>query len=501
MPPPTRPTPSPFGRFKHELVAFFHPAYPDQTPPLLTLACTNLTPEGGYGIDFDMAKTACGIVACNRWDGLTYFAEKSKKSETSMQPMKPGEQQQRRLDHPGSSPAPVTTATCWTKIRRPHDGLLRGGTDYYFVVEAPEYRYPVVAGFDHWRFPHDALPLAWPRLSAALLLGSHDPLAHTSDTPCFEDTGLALVAPFSYKRWYDSNEMERYCHLHGNFAGEMDIPRLQDAIQSFFGDSLLSAVSSTRLKGRRLQLHPLLILQSIFFRRGQDQRSQYHDHQAGRLSPADMSCEHLFARFALNILSERNYKFLTGDQKYTVRLFNARNGQEYTTELHSEAIMQQSHIFRPANCAKSVSTGECDIAMDGGLGEESGYSGYESSSESDGEYHYTARGRARVRSPAYYQYRHAQRMSDQQGYQPAQYRSPTPQIPRQQHGTSISTMSLASTLSMSSLETPRTNPASEMEIDRDDASNGLPISQSGLKRAHDEEDHTADQLRKRSRLI
>ena len=106
-----------------------HPAYEENENLLLLLNAPD-GPTGG--IHHDTARTACGIIAGNRWDG--YFAEK-----------------------PGGEP-----------ILASAEALLPPGA-YYFHVPNPErvstqlpYRYPVVPNFQHWQFPpRGQLPPTW----------------------------------------------------------------------------------------------------------------------------------------------------------------------------------------------------------------------------------------------------------------------------------------------------------------------------------------------------
>ncbi|KAJ8128491.1 hypothetical protein O1611_g5145 [Lasiodiplodia mahajangana] len=58
----------------------------------------------------------------------------------------------------------------------------------------------------------------------------------------------------------------------------------------------------------------------------------------------DIQAEHLFARFAFVILSEPNYRFLWGDWKCPICLFNPVRGEQYITELHSDAITQHDTL-------------------------------------------------------------------------------------------------------------------------------------------------------------
>lgn len=342
------PIPDGFNRHKDTFVAFFHPAYPDLAPPLLTLAAVDVARDGLIGIDFDTAKVACGIVACNRWDDGAYFAVKRRRV---------GEDQ----NHQNS--------TLWTKIERPADGVLRNDTTYYFIVDKPDHRYPVVPSFDHWRFPHDALPPLWAKLSIpevdgnVISAGDADgrSAARNRDvscriTGCFENTEVAHVIPFSHKLWFESNQMERYCWLHNmvnTIDDETNLLLLRADIHGLFDRNRFVFIPKDDLSSE-LNLRPTLLLHAVLPKGSREISQHYHNRP---LQPriAGIRREHLFARFALSILCDENYKFLGGAQKYTVRLFNVEKAEQYTDELHSDAIMERSQIFPPARRARSVS--------------------------------------------------------------------------------------------------------------------------------------------------
>lgn len=320
---------SPHGRFKHRFVAFFHPAYPHHTPPLLTLTANRISDDGTPGVDWDTARAACGIVACNRWDDSKdiYFAEKSEEQE-------PGGGSE---DHPGTIK--------WTKVELPVDGILRVGIDFYFVIESPENRYPVVPNFDHWRFPHDALPSPWHLLPAPVLQKRED----TCDVSGFYNTGLSHVPPFSHESWCKSNQMERYYRppTDNEDPSRVESRNLDQSMALRYGIEDICVWNPTTLSvlhrpvsewTRRVEMHPMLSFVAII-------------HQIRLSSPlprCDVALcrEHIFARFAFNVLSSENYKFLDGCGSYAVRLFDVEKGEQYTVELRDDEIVgRTSGIF------------------------------------------------------------------------------------------------------------------------------------------------------------
>lgn len=452
------------------MVAFFHPAYPDQNPPLLALAAVDVRENQTYGISFETARAACGIVAGNRWDQDTYFAEKNERGN--------GE-------------------TVWTRVERPPDGVLQAGFEYYFIVDTPDNRYPVVPNFHHWRFPHDALPSPWALLAhAAPSDGEHgdDRDDHATEVGgaegpnpaqnrprgmnCFKNTCLTHVAPFSHRLWLERNNMERYCGLHGGSGRTIDKTNLSDLHNSikanFARCQPLRPDPFTRLE-RRYELHPMLHLSAIIF-------ESSHDYQGGlwRLPDVDICGEHLFARFAFNILSRDNYRFLGGDETYAVRLFDIEKGEQYTAELHSHEISEQSRILRPRRYTESVdSTGEAEKFRQDPYG-----SSTEEISEDESRSYCQTRERRTWRSPAYYEH-WSPRQSRQQRQASSRYARPiTQDAPTPQHASSMGSLSISSTVTVSSFQTPGAEPTIE-----DDSLPNCTAGEIGFKRQCDEEGH------------
>ncbi|KAI0876460.1 hypothetical protein GGS24DRAFT_513803, partial [Hypoxylon argillaceum] len=328
--------PSPSGRFRNEFVAFFHPRYPDNTPPLLTLAAVDVTTEGKPGIHFDTAQAACGIVACNP-SGYTYFAHK-----------RPSLSEPQGHD--------------WIDIERPYDDVLPIGHNYYFIVDCPRNRYPVVANFNHWRFPHNDLPFLWEELALRTfnsnverdsgddVFGTGHP-KYARSVSRHESTGLDRVAPFFNKLWLKSNMMGNYYrpHIADNIIMSLennrkDLERLNHEIYNLFGDCKLRSTRQNPVS-RRFELHPSVILKNALMEKqdiSQDWSNPYGERAVGGIR-----CEHLFARFAYNVLSARNYKFLNGVGKYTVCFYNFEKEEQNIAELGSDEIRQYSRLLLP----------------------------------------------------------------------------------------------------------------------------------------------------------
>ncbi|KAI0546731.1 hypothetical protein F4679DRAFT_404318 [Xylaria curta] len=458
-----------------KFIAFFHPSYPDTAPPLLTLAAVEYVLKGAQiitGLGYDTAKAACGIVACNRYDEGAYFALKDRKG-------------------------------VYTRVERPADGLLRADGDfiYYFVVDTPAFCYPVVPSFDHWRFPHQGLPPQW-----ASLPGPEHPtdgrVGHrdgVGEPVCFKETDVSRVAPFSHTSWCDSNLMERFCRKHGT-----GVPCLSTDIERYFPYHRMDLMLHHHYRPKHFELHPELILQDIMNIAGHQVRSNNYNHSPIRFD--GVTREHLFACFAFHILSDANYRFLSGPLRYTVRLFDAKTAEESTVELDSEGIAEISHIFpSPAITAPQFPGAdgfyECDESDESDESDDDAGSGCSQESSSYDYPYYTSerrKGRERHRSSAHHRYR--DRFGDsQQGQDDADHTELSQDRPRSHHTGNMGGRSLSPTLSISSLDTPQACETPEgMAICDDTPSYSTEIISS--KRSYDDYIETPDVAQFHKRL-
>ncbi|KAJ8133019.1 hypothetical protein O1611_g604 [Lasiodiplodia mahajangana] len=431
-----------------KFVAFFHPAYSDSAPPLLTLAAVDWFWDSWgsrrkvRGIQYETALTACGIVACNRWDG--YFAMKHEKR---------GE--------------PVR----WIPV---YNSILRVGAEYtyYFIINSPNYRYPVVPSFDHWRFPHDNLPPRWGELSKFPSMrccttkrgcdsddegeGDCRCAKYEGYSTCFKQTPFASVAPFTHESWYESNQMEKYCRLHG--VGDTTVSDLFLDITKYFGRGKLRTKPWGH-SSSRYELHPELILRVIF--------SSYHplskkrDHATSPVHAAGIHREHIFARFAFHVLSDANYRFLGGDRKYTVCLFDAGKGEQCTAELRDDDIAERSQIFPHPTYPRAKAKEEWSAVMTPRKSREIMES-FESDEEgvTEEEYDYPSDASEYRPSRPRYRVNHQNQIDGTR-----EWESKADEI-RTQHGGSSRALSISSTISSSSLDTPHPDRASEDAVDK-----------------------------------
>ncbi|KAI9771266.1 MAG: hypothetical protein M1840_002236 [Geoglossum simile] len=162
-----------------------HPGYSDTGNILMVLPALD---HAQGGIHHETARTACAIIAGNRWEGF------------------------------------LTETRTGGAVQAGPDGILRG-KNYYFRVseDASDEHYPVVPSFAHWRFPHDNLPEFWTSCEPLSVLldrqlprqGSLTEATLTRDISCritnhIEGTEHAHLVPRSEERWFSENNMSIY---------------------------------------------------------------------------------------------------------------------------------------------------------------------------------------------------------------------------------------------------------------------------------------------------
>jgi hypothetical protein len=136
--------------------------------------------DGGTGIDYDTAHTACAILANNAWDG--YFSE----------------------DVDGKKKA------------SPPDGILRHDRYYFCLpssISPSTDQYPIVPRFKDWRFPHQILPSIWTRLRDQKRLDQKRESQSGHGRCLFSNCGdvveQAHLIPSQQSSWWTENLMKR----------------------------------------------------------------------------------------------------------------------------------------------------------------------------------------------------------------------------------------------------------------------------------------------------
>ncbi|KAI0153281.1 hypothetical protein GGR57DRAFT_150486 [Xylariaceae sp. FL1272] len=326
---------------KDSFVAVYHPAYPASCPPLLRFVAVDLASDGQtLGIDYDVAKAACGIIANNRWDDATYIATKARASASS----------------------------CLTKVDPPEGGVLpalprNGDVVYYFVVENGDNLYPVVPTFDHWRFPHGIpLPTPWNSLeirdSSGQISGSETDrkmAARLRDRSCrvtaaIEACEAAHIIPYAEHEWFQSNDMVQYCRLSETMPpidDEANLITLRADIHTLFDQHRFVLLPKTESPGNDrsiLSVPPSLVLHTILPRGSRELSQFYHNRLAQPI--AGIAAEFLFARFALAILRDEVYSFFSGGTiDYAVCLYDKETGIRRSERLSRDAVRDRGQLF------------------------------------------------------------------------------------------------------------------------------------------------------------
>ena len=173
----------PSGRVDRVIIK--HPGYEENNDLLSFYAWDNGT--NGMGIHFATVILACGIMACNEYNGYISAGKD------------------------GSN-----------RITAPDDYLVPPG-EYYFHVR-DGLRYPVFPSFREWIFPHNNVPKTWvgewsritgPRITGENVNSVTSLAVTTRDTKCcisaFRD-GMerAHLCPKSEKDWFNINNMQSY---------------------------------------------------------------------------------------------------------------------------------------------------------------------------------------------------------------------------------------------------------------------------------------------------
>ncbi|KAI8710573.1 HNHc domain-containing protein [Fusarium sp. LHS14.1] len=166
---------------KPRFIDIIHPGYEDSGEDAEGNVLISLRAFDESGVDYDVAHTACAILAANRWDG--YFS----------------------YDRNGN-----------TKVVPPRDRIL-GEKSYYFYVPSAAGPsadpYPVVTRFGDWRFPHGHLPRIWAQFQDQVETDLAQNQA-TSGWCCLSNYSdpveSAHLVPSAQSNWWQSNRMARY---------------------------------------------------------------------------------------------------------------------------------------------------------------------------------------------------------------------------------------------------------------------------------------------------
>ncbi|KAI1160421.1 hypothetical protein F5B18DRAFT_654688 [Nemania serpens] len=337
---------------RRDVIEFCHPAYPDLPKKLLSLNAVDRD-EQWSGLDYEIALTACGIVACNRWKG--WFG--TKKEDGSFQ----------RVPQPANGILPC---------HQPDNPY------YFFVSDDILEQYPIVPSFEHWPFPHNALPTLWESLSSSLSftplpgtsLFDGDPrsLARMRDGGC-RITGFrvapeaAHLVPVEAQGWFEHNQMERYCRgesrpIARNIDDDANMISLRRDLHFLFDQRRFSIVPKrpTPQDAKRLQEnvgdpHLLLFVHVLLPDSSDELCSLYHNRSLQPVSGLDVRLEFLFARFAWSIFCDEHCTFSRGPQSLKVSVLDPATYKRDEKDLKRTDLLRMVHVFPRVARNKSVS--------------------------------------------------------------------------------------------------------------------------------------------------
>ncbi|KAI3317243.1 hypothetical protein HD806DRAFT_515595 [Xylariaceae sp. AK1471] len=344
--------PPPYSIKQQDIIEFRHPAYQNPPKKLLSLNAVDRD-ELWNGLDYEVALTACGIVACNRWEG--WFS--TKKQDGSFQ-----------------------------RVPRPENGILPcpqpGNPYYFFVSDDVSEKYPIVPSFEHWPFPHNALPKLWEGLSSSLAFSPNpgtslfdgDPrsVARMRDGGC-RITGFraapeaAHLVPVEAQGWFEHNGMELYCHsksrpIARNIDDDANMISLRRDLHFLFDQRRFSIVpkkptsqdaglQQEQVGDPRLLLFVHILLPDRF----DELCGLYHNRPLQPVSGLDVRPEFLFARFAWSIFCDEHCSFGRGPQSLKVSVLDSETLEREEKDLKSIDLIRMVHIFPRAARNRSVS--------------------------------------------------------------------------------------------------------------------------------------------------
>ncbi|GKU09352.1 hypothetical protein FLAG1_10119 [Fusarium langsethiae] len=402
-------------------ISIIHPGYfqSGSDPESDVLISFEPFDDGGTGIHYDTAHTACAILAGNLWYG--YFS----------------------TDIHG-------------KIRaNPSDGILRDER-YYFCLPTSDDpatdKYPIVPRFRDWRFPHRNLPPIWKRYQE--YLAQQDSIAIKGDrcavTNCGDVVEEAHILPSQQEPWFSMNMMKRYartpifsmsqidapanklslrCDIHKIFderhftfvpktaiRRSASIPQNNQTAhsqdhgvsysnQDTLGGSLSNPHSDIPIRPREPEQRPVQLVGHVFNSTpSNDLPSRFHNREVHEL-PSTISVEYLFARFAYTIFSPSVFKDFLDSHKGRVLMIWDPTEEHYDTQHVSaercRGIWNASRSRSESPRKRSRAGGDAADHEDGGLGcgvsdVDSGYGDH--SQLSGGEDDVKRRGRTRGRA-------------------------------------------------------------------------------------------------------
>ncbi|KAL8382021.1 hypothetical protein RB595_006008 [Gaeumannomyces hyphopodioides] len=350
LPPPALPVNHNDGTYK--VIRIRHPAYPISAPDLLRLSATD--GDGWDGLDFDVAKAACSIVTTVGWnDGV--FAIQTEASSGAVQGV-----------------ASTPTHPPLSAVERPADGILRESV-YFWCRRLPDGavdpsvrtdKYPIYASFQHWRFPHSDLPEPWRRVALPVYAPALDSVGRVGKQAAANRDGSCRITGsmdacetthlihYNEKGWFISTQMSQYVQnpmAHLPIDDERNIILLRRDIHFLFNRNRfaffpkspppLQSPSCLQSSSPAIAIHVLQPNRSV-------QLVNAYHNRLTQQPLRGLSLEMLFTRFAWALFQIT--PFFSGQQKYTVRIWDDAAGRAEDVTLPAKDIAEIARIFEPA---------------------------------------------------------------------------------------------------------------------------------------------------------
>lgn len=346
----------------YRIIRIRHPAYPNSAPDLLQLSATD--GDDWDGLDFDIARAACSIVTTVGWDDGVFAVQTEASS--------------------GAAQAAASTPTCprLSAVERPADGVLRESLYFWCRRLAdgaidPSVRtdkYPVYASFQHWRFPHSALPEPWRRVALPPYAPASSSVSRVGKQAAVDRDGSCRVSastdacetahliPYSEKNWFVSNQMAQYVRnpmAHLPIDDERNLILLRRDLHFLFDRNRYVFVpmsppppqspSHPESSSPAIAIH---VLQPI----GSVQLVHTYHNRLTQQRLRGISLEMLFARFAWAVFHDEIMPFFSGQQAFAVRIWDDATGCAKDVTLSAKAIAGLAQIFEPSGTrSRSVS--------------------------------------------------------------------------------------------------------------------------------------------------
>ncbi|KAL9595271.1 MAG: hypothetical protein Q9219_006547 [cf. Caloplaca sp. 3 TL-2023] len=213
--------------------------------------------KSGGGLHHNVARTACGIVAGNKWDGYL--------SSTANGP--PVEQE---LDQ-------VLTGQCYYFHPHPYRARPSESSTHSPSSCCSANPYPVWPTFQDWCFPHDNQPPWWPQISSgSTFTGARNISNMTSQTrirdqtcrltDSAEELEVPHIVPVKEEAWFAENEMERYSRDHYTITNPANLFLLRKDLHASY-DHLKWAIVPKSCKWCFIYLDRSLELGALYYNR------------------------------------------------------------------------------------------------------------------------------------------------------------------------------------------------------------------------------------------